>query len=48
MDIQEYFDLLSDDCIQAGEELLGLNVVHKDLGEGSVVKVEVRKKAVLR
>lgn len=43
MQLQDYFELLKSQLIQAGDELVGLNVFHKSLGYGFVSRVEKRE-----
>jgi hypothetical protein len=43
MQFQDYFELLKKQLIQAGDELVGLNVLHETLGDGVVSKVEKRE-----
>lgn len=42
MQLQDYFELLKKQLIQAGNELLGLTVRHESLGDGVIAKVEKR------
>ncbi len=42
MQLQDYFELLKNQLIQAGDELLGLAVRHQSLGDGVIAKVEKR------
>lgn len=42
MQVEDYFSLLNKQLIQAGEELVGLSVLHETLGNGVVTKVEKR------